>query len=64
MEIMLKLVVYKKFGDIVFIRYYCNLFLCLILVISVSEGDFFFDFVRYLIDWIRKVRFTRDGLCC
>lgn len=64
MEIMLKLVVYKKFGDIVFIRYYCNLFMCLILVISVSEGDFFFDFVRYLIDWIRKVRFTRDGLCC
>lgn len=64
MEIMLKLVVYKKFGDIVFIRYYCNLFLCLILVISVLEGDFFFDFVRYLIDWIRKVRFTRDGLCC
>lgn len=64
MEIMLKLVFYKKFGDIVFIRYYCNLFLCLILVISVSEGDFFFDFVRYLIDWIRKVRFTRDGLCC
>lgn len=64
MEIMLKLVVYKKFGDIVFIRYYCNLFMCLILVISVSEGDFFFDFVRYLTDWIRKVRFTRDGLCC
>ncbi|XP_060573750.1 myosin-VIIa-like isoform X3 [Ruditapes philippinarum] len=30
-------------------------------VISVPEGDFFFDFVRHLIDWIRKARPTRDG---
>ncbi|KAH3808532.1 hypothetical protein DPMN_136889 [Dreissena polymorpha] len=30
-------------------------------VISVPEGDFFFDFVRHLIDWIRKARATRDG---
>ncbi|XP_052782593.1 myosin-VIIa-like isoform X3 [Mya arenaria] len=30
-------------------------------VISVPEGDFIFDFVRHLIDWIRKARPTRDG---
>ncbi|KAJ8310298.1 hypothetical protein KUTeg_012163, partial [Tegillarca granosa] len=31
-------------------------------VISVPEGDFFFDFVRHLTDWIRKARPSRDGL--
>lgn len=31
-------------------------------VISVPEGDFFFDFVRHLTDWIRKARPTRDGI--
>lgn len=30
-------------------------------MISVPEGDFFFDFVRQLTDWIRKNRPTRDG---
>ncbi|XP_046917979.2 LOW QUALITY PROTEIN: myosin-VIIa [Dermatophagoides farinae] len=30
-------------------------------VISVPEGDFFFDFVRHLTDWIRKARSSRDG---
>ena len=30
-------------------------------VISVPEGDFFFDFVRRLTDWIKKARPTRDG---
>lgn len=30
-------------------------------VISVPEGDFFFDFVRHLTDWIRKARPSRDG---
>uniref|UniRef100_A0A0L8FWN7 MyTH4 domain-containing protein n=2 Tax=Octopus bimaculoides TaxID=37653 RepID=A0A0L8FWN7_OCTBM len=30
-------------------------------VISVPEGDFFFDFVRYLTDWIRKARPAREG---
>lgn len=30
-------------------------------VISVPEGDFFFDFVRYLTDWIRKARPSREG---
>ena len=30
-------------------------------VISVPEGDFFFDFVRHLTDWIKKARPTRDG---
>lgn len=30
-------------------------------VISVPEGDFFFDFVRHLTDWIRKAKPQRDG---
>lgn len=30
-------------------------------VISVPEGDFFFDFVRHLTDWIRKAKPSRDG---
>lgn len=30
-------------------------------VISVPEGDFFFDFVRHLTDWIKKARPARDG---
>ncbi|CAF92932.1 unnamed protein product, partial [Tetraodon nigroviridis] len=32
-------------------------------VISVPEGDFFFDFVRHLTDWIKKSRpATKDGI--
>ncbi|XP_026680167.1 LOW QUALITY PROTEIN: myosin-VIIa-like [Diaphorina citri] len=31
-------------------------------VISVPEGDFFFDFVRHLTDWIKKARPSRDGI--
>ncbi|XP_056296923.1 myosin VIIAa isoform X2 [Pseudoliparis swirei] len=31
-------------------------------VISVPEGDFFFDFVRHLTDWIKKSRPTKDGI--
>ncbi|XP_077447744.1 unconventional myosin-VIIa-like isoform X2 [Stigmatopora argus] len=30
-------------------------------VISVPEGDFFFDFVRHLTDWIKKARHVKDG---
>ncbi|KAL9964836.1 hypothetical protein ACROYT_G028531 [Oculina patagonica] len=30
-------------------------------VISVPEGDFFFDFVRHLTEWLKKARPTRDG---
>nr|CAD7413761.1 unnamed protein product [Timema poppensis] len=30
-------------------------------VISVPEGDFFFDFVRHLTDWIKKARPSRDA---
>ena len=30
-------------------------------VISVPEGDFFFDFVRLLTDWIKQSGPTRDG---
>ncbi|ELT99384.1 hypothetical protein CAPTEDRAFT_226057 [Capitella teleta] len=31
-------------------------------VISVPEGDFFFDFVRHLTDWIKKARPAKDGM--
>ncbi|XP_061637581.1 unconventional myosin-VIIa-like isoform X9 [Phyllopteryx taeniolatus] len=31
-------------------------------VISVPEGDFFFDFVRHLTDWIKKSRPVKDGV--
>ncbi|XP_065887692.1 unconventional myosin-VIIa-like [Dysidea avara] len=30
-------------------------------VISVPEGDFFFDFVRHLTEWLKRARQTRDG---
>merc|ERR1719205_441540 len=30
-------------------------------VISVPEGDFFFDFVRHITDWIRKGRILAEG---
>jgi len=30
-------------------------------VISVPEGDFFFDFVRHLTDWLRRARPSKDG---
>lgn len=29
--------------------------------ISVPEGDFFFDFVRHLTDWLKQARPARDG---
>ena len=31
-------------------------------VISVPEGDFFFDFVRHITDWIRKGRILTEGM--
>ncbi|XP_072113084.1 unconventional myosin-VIIa-like [Mobula birostris] len=31
-------------------------------VISIPEGDFFFDYVRHVCDWVRKERCTPEGL--
>lgn len=39
----------------------CLQLCCLFTVISVPEGDFFFDFVRHLTEWLKKARPTRDG---
>ena len=36
-------------------------FVLFYVVISVPEGDFFFDFVRHLTDWIKKARPSKDG---
>ena len=30
-------------------------------VISVPEGDFFFDFVRHLTEWLKRSRQSKDG---
>lgn len=38
-----------------------NLSLGISQVISVPDGDFFFDFVRHLTDWIKKARPVKDG---
>ena len=30
-------------------------------VISVPDGDFFFDFVRHLTEWLNRARQNKDG---
>ena len=34
----------------------------LVIVISVPEGDFFFDFVRHLTEWLKRARQQIDGM--
>lgn len=36
-------------------------FYLFVQVISVPDGDFFFDFVRHLTDWIKKARHVKEG---
>ena len=31
------------------------------VVISVPEGDFFFDFVRHLTEWLKRAKPTKDN---
>ena len=33
-----------------------------IIVINVPEGDFFFDFVRHLTEWLKKRKQPKDGV--
>ena len=37
-------------------------FIFLFSVISVPEGDFFFDFVRHLMEWLKKTRATSASM--
>uniref|UniRef100_A0A7N9AK24 Myosin VIIAa n=1 Tax=Mastacembelus armatus TaxID=205130 RepID=A0A7N9AK24_9TELE len=39
-----------------------TIYVCVLQVISVPEGDFFFDFVRHLTDWIKKSRPAKDAI--
>ena len=39
-----------------------SLIILVTIVFSIPEEDFFFDFVRYWIDWLKRAMQPKDGL--
>lgn len=48
--------------ETIFQLFFHNCFFYSLSVISVPEGDFFFDFVRHLMEWLKKTRATSASM--